>query len=58
MISIIAAMHVIIDNEFGIQFSETVCENRLNMLDKTAIVNRKLELDPIFEMDKLHYLVP
>jgi len=23
--------------------SETVCENRLNMLDKTAIVNRKLK---------------
>jgi len=58
MMSIIADLHLIIDNEYGIQISETVCENRLNMLDKTAIVNRKLELDPIFEMDKLHYLVP
>ena len=58
MMSIIADLRLIIDNEYGIQISETVCENRLNMLDKTAIVNRKLELDPIFEMDKLHYLIP
>ena len=29
--------------------SETVCENRLNMLDTAAIVNRKLVFDPNLE---------
>jgi hypothetical protein len=54
MMSIITYLHVIIYDKYGIQISQTVCENRLNMLDKTTIVNRKLNLDPIVELDKLH----
>ena len=54
MMSIITYLHVIIDAKYGIQISETVCENRLNMLDKTTIVNRKLKLDSIVELNKLH----